>query len=94
MKIALCLAGQYRTFNNEVVQKTIKHFLLDQYDCDVYISTWKNRGVSLNHGNILNQDDQSDIIRSSDILNYIPVKNIEIEDYDLWYQNLNENSLN
>lgn len=87
-KIALCLAGQYRTFDSEIVQKTIKHFLLDKYDCDVYISTWKNKGVSLNHGNKINYSAELDIIKDLDISKYINCKEIEIEDYDLWYSNI------
>jgi hypothetical protein len=89
-RVALCLAGQYRTFDSEVVQKTIKHFLLDKYDCDIYISTWKNRGVSLNHGDKVEYKNEFDTINENDITKYIDCRSIEIEDYNLWYSNLSD----
>jgi hypothetical protein len=94
MKIAVCLAGQYRTFDSDVVQKTIKYFLLDKYECDLYISTWENRGVSLNHGNIVSIKNESDTIKYEDINNYIHFENIEIENYSTWYSNLETNLKN
>ena len=64
MKIALCLAGQYRTFDSDLVQKSLNHFVLNKYPCDVYVTTWKNRGISLNHKNQIIYKDEFEEITS------------------------------
>ena len=46
MRTALLLCGQMRTFDHpKVLEYTNK--LSEKFDCDVFISTWKNRGVSM-----------------------------------------------
>lgn len=85
LKIAICLAGQYRTFDTEIVQRNLKHFLLDRYDCDIYISTWDDRGCSLNSGSLINN--ALPIVESS-ITKYVTVKKVEIENYTDWFHQL------
>lgn len=46
MKISLLLCGQMRTFDHPKVNEYINK-LIDKFDCDVFVSTWKDRGVSL-----------------------------------------------
>lgn len=85
LKIAICFAGQYRTFNEKIVQKTLKYYLLDKYDCDCYFSTWDNRGCSIHGGN---QKTINDLINETHIKKYIPNCNVEIENYESWLKNL------
>ncbi len=84
MKIALCLAGQYRTFDSDYVQKSLYEFILNKYDCDIYFSTWSNRGVSLMHNNPQFYKDNTEEITEQHILKYIPNAKIEIENYNEW----------
>lgn len=46
MKTALLLCGQMRTFDHPKVLEYMNR-LIEKFDCDVFISTWKDRGVSL-----------------------------------------------
>lgn len=89
LKIAICFGGQYRTFNEKIVQKTLKYYLLDKYDCDCYFSTWDNRGCSINGGN--NKGQSNDYITISDIKKYIPNCQVEVENYESWFQTLPDN---
>jgi len=66
MKIAICVSGQPRNFRQSY--KSLKKYLLDKYDCDVYFHTWKadtfestNFGFG-NHQYDLNRDDFFDLI--------------------------------
>ena len=89
LKIALCFAGQYRTFGEEIVQKTLKYYLLDRYDCDCYFSTWDNKGYSINGGN--NKKHSNDYINENNIKKYIPNCQIEIENYKSWLETIPHN---
>ena len=46
MRTALLLCGQMRTFDHPKVLEYMNR-LIEKFDCDVFISTWKDRGVSL-----------------------------------------------
>ena len=39
MKIAICLSGQARMFKHTI--DSLKKHVLDLYDCDIFIDTWK-----------------------------------------------------
>lgn len=88
MKIALCLTGQYRTFDSDIVRKSLNHFVLNKYPCDVYFTTWKHRGISLNHRNKIIYKDEFEEITTDHILKYIPNAIVDIEDYEVWKSNL------
>ena len=91
MKIALCLSGQYRTFDSECVQVGLRHFILDKYDCDTYFSTWTDRGTSVNHGRPLDYKDKNEVITKDHVTKYIPNAVVEIEKYADWVSSLTEN---
>jgi len=46
MRTALLLCGQMRTFDHPKVLEYMNR-LINKFDCDVFISTWEDRGVSL-----------------------------------------------
>lgn len=46
MRTALLLCGQMRTFDHPKVNESVNK-LINKFNCDVFVSTWKNRGVSL-----------------------------------------------
>jgi hypothetical protein len=45
IKVAVCLSGHLRTFND--AYPALKKYLLDLYDCDVFIHTWDMLGVQI-----------------------------------------------
>ena len=46
MKIALLICGQMRTFDHPKVLKYLNQFI-KKFNCDVFLSTWNNRGISV-----------------------------------------------
>ena len=87
MKIALLICGQMRTFDHpKVLNYLIK--LIEKFNCDVFLSTWNNRGVSIwsehalkQQESIQNQEKNKEIIL--DNINLIPnIKKYTIDDYE------------
>lgn len=87
MKIALLICGQMRTFDHpKVLNYLIK--LIEKFNCDVFLSTWNNRGVSVWSEHALkqqefiqNQEKNKEI--SLDNINLIPnIKKYIIDDYE------------
>ena len=46
MKIALLICGQMRTFDHPKVLEYLDK-LIEKFNCDVFLSTWNNRGISV-----------------------------------------------
>lgn len=46
MKVALCLSGQPRMFKSSY--QSLKNHILDNYDCDIFIDTWKFKNTDEN----------------------------------------------
>lgn len=46
MKIALLICGQMRTFDHPKVLNYLNQ-LIKKFNCDVFLSTWNNRGISV-----------------------------------------------
>lgn len=46
MKIALLICGQMRTFDHPKVINYLNEFI-EKFNCDVFLSTWNNRGISV-----------------------------------------------
>jgi hypothetical protein len=90
MKVALCLAGEYRTFDTELVQHSLLNLLIKRYDCDVFISTWDRRGVSYSHGHVFEKTQRfkDDIITENSLYNKLEIKSFEIENFESWKNNL------
>jgi hypothetical protein len=92
VKVALLLAGQFRTCDNDVVKNSIKKFILECFDCDLYIETWSNRGVSFCHGNVdeIESKKSSQLIDDSIILETFGDCDFHIENYSDWCDGLND----
>lgn len=77
MKVALCISGQMRTFDQ--CFDNLKKYILNQYECDIFIHTWDNRGIS-KHGNnfYINENDE---ITSEMLFNIYKPKKIIIENF-------------
>jgi hypothetical protein len=46
MKIAVCISGHLRD-GDKLTYPALKQFLLDKYDCDVFLSSWVESGVGV-----------------------------------------------
>ena len=76
-----------RTFDSEIVVEKFYSNLFNHYNPDVFISTWDNRGKSQHHNGV----ELDNAINECDVLNvYKNVKDIEIENFDNWIKNQNE----
>jgi len=50
MKIAVCISGQMRNFHTTI--ESLKKYLLDLHDCDLFIATWTDSGISTDVGRL------------------------------------------
>lgn len=72
MKIAICLSGHLRTY--EKTYQSIYDQLLNKYDCDIFISTWKNLGnIKFAGGNDTEKSEFVDIETIKKIYNPISI---------------------
>ena len=90
MRVALLLCGQMRTFDHpKVIEYTNR--LIEKFDCDVFVSTWSNRGVSLWTMHSQSQDiykDVKDLNIDEKSISIIPnVKDCIVSDYDEYLYN-------
>jgi hypothetical protein len=90
MRIALLLCGQMRTFDHpKVIEYTNR--LIEKFDCDVFVSTWNNRGVSLwtTHSQPQNiYKDVKDLNIDEKSISIIPnIRDYIISDYDEYVYN-------
>lgn len=76
-----------RTFDSSIVVEKFYSNLFNHYNPDIFISTWDNRGKSQHH----NDAELDNTINEYDVLNvYKNVKDIEIENFDNWIKDQNE----
>ena len=74
MRIALLLCGQMRTFDHPKVNEYVNK-LIDKFNCDVFVSTWKDRGVSL-----WSMHSQDSSLYSEDMVEEITLDSLSIID--------------
>ena len=86
MKVALLLCGQMRTFDYpKVLENTNK--LIEKFNCDVFVSTWSDRGVSVWSEHAvknqlkIQQKEKNKIIVDDDIKLIKNVKKFKIDEY-------------
>lgn len=92
MKVAVCISGQMRNFESRL--DLLRSNLLEKYDCDVFIHTWKERGVTTDINrlfpngmtdyfqNDINNDSEEFIKEWSEVLPYLDSNNnIITKDY-------------
>ncbi len=93
-KFCILLAGQMRTYDTLFIKNSYMHYLSKYESIDLYIYTWKKRGCSDGHGNPDTNIKQEDIIIEKDIITYYSkfpffnIKQIVIDDFDIFYENL------
>lgn len=100
LRVCVLLIGQMRTYNSPQIRDSYLKFF-NKMNIDVYITTWKKRGASNHHGfNDVDTSKENDTISVDMLYEYyrhIPVfniKNIDINDDDIWYNHLDNNLRN
>jgi len=91
-KIAVCLSGELRFFDHPLVMEGFKKFV-SIHNPDIFISTWDHIGVSMNHKyvepNQKKNIDKNIIERIEQV--YLSIKSLKIENYNQWFDSLDEN---
>lgn len=91
MRVALLLCGQMRTFDHpKVLEYTNK--LIERFNCDVFLSTWKDRGVSMQtirsqEHSLYNREEIQEITEK-DIKIFKNIKDFVISDYNYYLNNV------
>jgi hypothetical protein len=87
MKVALLVCGQMRTFDHPKVINYLNQFI-QKFNCDVFLSTWNNRGVSvwsehaLKNQLEIQEKEKNKIITNNDLKLIENIKKFKIEDYE------------
>jgi hypothetical protein len=89
LKIAVCISGEMRFFNNRLVIDGYNKFVQSLMP-DVFISTWDHIGVSMNHGYIdPYENKQIDASLEDSIKSvYSNIKYLRIENYNTWIESI------
>jgi hypothetical protein len=92
MKVALCLSGEFRFFENDYIKKGMGNFL-SVLEPDLFISTWSHIGKSMNHQitNKTENKDNQDFIENYIYTNFKNIKKFELESFDFWLSSLGKN---
>ncbi len=89
-----------RSYKNIEIINSYKKYLYDNETIDLYIFTWKNVGYSYRHGKPNIHLNCNDLIDKFDIIEYykkydfINIKHILVEDFDIFIKGLNIDLLN
>lgn len=92
MKIALLICGQMRTFDHPKVLSYLNQFI-EKFKCDVFLSTWDNRGISvwsehaLKDQSIIQSVEKNKLIDKNDLNIIHNIKKYKIDNYNQFIQN-------
>jgi hypothetical protein len=97
--LAIVIIGQMRSYKNIEIINSYKKYLSNNESIDLYIFTWDKLGYSNRHGNANIHSKCNDIVINVDILEYykncdfINVKHVLIEDFDIFIKRLDDELL-
>lgn len=87
MKIALLICGQMRTFDHPKVLNYLNQ-LIKKFNCDVFLSTWDNRGVSvwsehaLKDQLFIQNEEKNKLITTNNLDIILNIKKYKIDNYN------------
>jgi hypothetical protein len=88
MRVAVLMTGQMRRWTDPDVLQSIQRFfgLFGPIDTvDIFVSTWSDRGVSYNHGDVKLRGDEGDIVTAEAIRSVYPqVRGVAVRDRKEW----------
>lgn len=94
MRCVVLLCGQLRTFDNDALIKLNKqNFYNEMESVDMFIASWKNKGISLNHGPIpsdmyAGQLDADAVKKHYEEKYNVRVHDVELNDWEDWWASL------
>ncbi len=91
MRVAICLSGELRYFNNELVHRGFETFI-QKHNPDIFVSTWDHVGISMNH-QYINPFDQKEVqlqLEDETKQVYKSLKGVRMENYNNWVSNVDE----
>ncbi len=88
-RVAILLSGQMRRYTDPDVLHSL-HRYWSLFDAvDVFISTWSDRGVSYNHGDVRWRGDEADKVTEAELRRLYPqARSIRIHDIATWERGL------
>lgn len=90
-RVALLLCGEMRNFDHPILLQNNMCNLINLHNCDIFVSTWRHRGYSFNHGNTNKKSYADNSIIAESVINVYGkerVKALSIEDFTHWKQNI------
>ena len=87
-RVAILLCGEMRNFDHVEMNNLNNKYLFDLFNCDLFVSTWDERGTSItvSEKNYKNENINEARIRT----NYKNVKKINIDNFKGWFDDLPE----
>lgn len=91
-KVAICLSGEMRFFTDELVVNGFQTYI-QNWNPDIFISTWDHIGVSMNHEYIPPKEikQRENLLKLHIENTYENIKGLEIENYNMWINNIPQN---
>jgi hypothetical protein len=91
MKTALVLSGQLRTFQHPAVLTSLRTFIEQFVECDVFLSVWDKIGFSYKHGDGVRPENADNSVKAEPIISLIPrLKGLHIESEEEWRSKISE----
>jgi hypothetical protein len=89
MKVALCISGELRNFNDDKLVENLHKYIIDDLNPDVFISTWEHVGYSIHQTENLNKIPTNFTVDELHKI-YKNIKGLNIENIESWL-NSNDN---
>lgn len=85
MRVAVLMTGQMRRYTDADVLNSLHNYFSMFDSVDIFVSTWSDRGVSYNHGQVVGRGDAEDTITEADVCRVFPqTRGIRIHDLKTW----------
>jgi hypothetical protein len=85
MRVAILLSGQMRRYTDPEVLHSLQRFWSLFDAVDIFISTWSDRGVSYNHGDIKWRGDEAEAITEGELRRLYPqARSVAIHNLREW----------
>jgi hypothetical protein len=84
-RVAILLTGQMRRYTDPDVQHSLHSYFALFDAVDIFVSTWSDRGISYNHGDMRIHGDEGDAITEEKVRSAFPqTRSVVIHDLKAW----------
>ena len=85
MRVAILVTGQMRRYTDPDVQQSLQSYFALFDAVDIFVSTWSDRGISYNHGDMRFQGDEGDVVTEDQVRRVFPqARSVAIHDLKTW----------